>query len=117
MAEALRTLRVRVPVDHPAFAGHFPGNPLLPGVALLAYTQEALLADPVVARWLADGVALNAVKFLAPLRPGEAIEVRWTADAARRRVQVQVWRHAPGDAGEGVLACTAQVDAAAPVQS
>ena len=116
MAESVRKLRVHVPVDHPAFAGHFPGNPLLPGVALLAYAQEALLADPDVAPWLADGVALNAVKFLAPVRPGAAIEVRWTPDAARRRVQVQVWRHAPGDAGEGVLACTVQVDAAAQVQ-
>ncbi|HEY1230061.1 MAG TPA: hypothetical protein VGF26_22345, partial [Ramlibacter sp.] len=92
------------------------GNPLLPGVALLAYAQEALLADPEVAPWLAEGVALNAVKFLAPVRPAAGIEVRWTADAARRRVQVQVWRHASGDAGEGVLACTAQVDPAAPVR-
>ena len=116
MAESVRKLRVHVPVDHPAFAGHFPGNPLLPGVALLAYAQEALLADPEVVPWLADGVALNAVKFLAPVRPGADMEIRWTIDGTRQRVQLQVWRHAPGDAAGGMLACTAQVEAPAPQQ-
>lgn len=116
MAEDLRRVRVPVPADHPAFAGHFPGHPLLPGVALLGYAQEALLADPDGGPWLAAGVVLNAVKFLAPVRPGADLEVRWTTDAARRRVQLQVWRHAPGDAAEGVLACTAQLEASAPVQ-
>lgn len=115
MAEPARQLRVHVPADHPAFAGHFPGNPLLPGVALLAQAQEALLADPDVAPWFAGGLVLNAVKFLAPVRPGADIAVRWTPDGGRQRVQVQVWRHAPGDAAEGVLACTVQVDALAPV--
>lgn len=113
MAEATRQVRVHVPADHPAFAGHFPGNPLLPGVALLAQAQEALLADPEVAPWLAAGVALNAAKFLAPVRPGADLEIRWTIDGTRQRVQLQVWRHAPGDVAGGVLACTAQVEAPA----
>lgn len=116
MAEAMRQVRVHVPADHPAFAGHFPGNPLLPGVALLAQAQEALLADPEIAPWLAGGLVLNAVKFLAPVRPGADLDIRWTGDTVRRRVQVQIWRHAPGDADQGVLACTAQVDAPAPPQ-
>jgi 3-hydroxymyristoyl/3-hydroxydecanoyl-(acyl carrier protein) dehydratase len=101
---------VHVPVSaaHPAFAGHFPGNPLLPGVVLLAHAQEVLLAAPDCGH-LQAGMVLNSVKFLAPVRPGAQLEVRWTADACRGRIEVQVWRHAPGDGASGVLACTAQV--------
>jgi 3-hydroxyacyl-[acyl-carrier-protein] dehydratase len=110
----MRSVRVPIAPDHPAFAGHFPGNPLLPGVVLLAHAQEVLLARPDCARWFAAGAVLNAVKFLAPVRPGADLEVRWTEDAERGRVDVQVWRHAPGDGEQGVLACTAQLDGIAP---
>ncbi|MBL0917736.1 MAG: hypothetical protein IBJ14_03465 [Hydrogenophaga sp.] len=56
-----------VPADHPAFAGHFPGRPILPGVVLL---DEALRA----ARELAPGPSAWSIpqaKFLQPVLPGE----------------------------------------------
>jgi 3-hydroxymyristoyl/3-hydroxydecanoyl-(acyl carrier protein) dehydratase len=57
-----------IPADHPALAGHFPGNPIAPGVLLL---HELLSA--IEHRWnLEPGeVAFSAVKFTASLRPGE----------------------------------------------
>jgi 3-hydroxymyristoyl/3-hydroxydecanoyl-(acyl carrier protein) dehydratase len=57
-----------IPAGHPALAGHFPGNPIVPGVLLL---QE--LVSAIEHRWnLAPGaVSLTGVKFTAPLRPGE----------------------------------------------
>lgn len=113
MADRVRELRVEVPRDHPAFAGHFPGHPLLPGVTLLAQAQEALLADDEAASWFREGATLSAVKFLAPVGPGAALRVQWTVDASRRRAQVQVWRLAADDADGGVLACTAQLEAPA----
>ena len=31
-----------VPMDHPATRGHFPGNPMVPGAALLSAALQAI---------------------------------------------------------------------------
>lgn len=61
-----------VAADHPALAGHFPGDPVVPGVLLLDLVVE-------VARELIGGRPLRAVpsvKFLVPLRPGQPFRIR-----------------------------------------
>ena len=60
----------RVPADHPAFAGHFPGRPLLPGALLLAEVLEAMRGVPSLRARLGDAPMLAAAKFLAPVPPG-----------------------------------------------
>jgi acyl-coenzyme A synthetase/AMP-(fatty) acid ligase len=71
---------IRIPVDHPALAGHFPGNPLVPGVVLLdaACAHIARRRPGVIAR-------MPSVKFLSPVRPDESVELKvdFTATAAR----------------------------------
>jgi len=62
-----------VPVDHPAFAGHFPGNPILPGVVLL---DMAVYAITMAAGIRLEGCEISAIKFLSPVRPGEKLEIR-----------------------------------------
>lgn len=59
-----------VPQDHPAFAGHFPGRPLLPGALLLAEVLEAMRGVPALRARLGDAPMLAAAKFLAPVPPG-----------------------------------------------
>jgi 3-hydroxymyristoyl/3-hydroxydecanoyl-(acyl carrier protein) dehydratase len=59
-----------VSAEHAAFAGHFPGNPMVPGVLLLARVARA-----ATAAFGASVGGVPAVKFLAPLRPGERFEV------------------------------------------
>ena len=51
--------------QHPAFDGHFPGGPLLPGVVLL---DEMLRVLEAGAGW-----TLSSAKFLHPVRPGETL--------------------------------------------
>lgn len=73
------TLRraLTIAVDHPAFAGHFPGQPILPGVALLALVLEAARAEPALAAATGTLLHLPVVKFLAAVRPGAALEIEF----------------------------------------
>jgi 3-hydroxyacyl-[acyl-carrier-protein] dehydratase len=60
----------RVPPDHPAFAGHFPGRAIVPGVVLL--DQALLLAqDRLGVKGGAWQVA--QAKFLSPCGPGDEL--------------------------------------------
>ena len=87
-ATAVHTATVQVPPDHPAFAGHFPGDPLLPGVALLAEVLEAVLARPALAARMGAAPRIGAAKFLAPVRPGAVLAIRLMASPRGLRFEV-----------------------------
>jgi 3-hydroxyacyl-[acyl-carrier-protein] dehydratase len=65
-----------VPLDHPAFAGHFPGRPIVPGVVLLDQSLLRAGALPAGWRW-----CIAQAKFLRPVGPGEALRWSFTATA------------------------------------
>jgi len=67
--------RLRFAASHPAFAGHFPGAPVVPGALLLAAALEALgLAHA--------GLEIASAKFLLPVAPETDVEVRRVPGAA-----------------------------------
>lgn len=67
-----------IPVDHPAFAGHFPGIPIVPGVVLLDEALHAIAA--ATGRSLA-ACQISSVKFLSPLKPGESAVIEHEVQA------------------------------------
>lgn len=58
--------RATIGADHPALPGHFPGEPIVPGVVLL---NEVLAAIP-------RRMNVPSAKFHSPLRPGEEFAIR-----------------------------------------
>ncbi|MEP7102805.1 MAG: 3-hydroxyacyl-ACP dehydratase [Burkholderiales bacterium] len=84
----MHTVNWQVAHDHPAFVGHFSGQPLLPGVSLLAEVLEAVLDEPALAALIGDAPRIGAAKFLAPVRPGAQLTI--TLDPSPRGLRFEV---------------------------
>ena len=69
-----------IAADHPALAGHFPGNPMVPGVVLL---DEAIASIESAMRITLGSYRVASVKFLQPVRPPATLTVRQRAGGSR----------------------------------
>ena len=77
--------------NDPMFAGHFPGNPIVPGVILTeALAQAAGIAAasgyPETERPVFLLSAIRSMKFLQAVRPGQQIDLRAEKIAASDRL-------------------------------
>ncbi|MFL6578515.1 MAG: hydroxymyristoyl-ACP dehydratase [Povalibacter sp.] len=76
------TADLRIASAHPSLPGHFPGNPIVPGVVLLDHVQQA------AREWLGPATQLRAIpqaKFVQPLLPEQdaLIQLRLTGSELR----------------------------------
>ncbi|RFU45671.1 AMP-binding protein [Paraburkholderia sp. DHOC27] len=86
-------LTFTIPADHPALPGHFPGQPIVPGVVLLDHAITMIGA--ALGRSL-DPCRLTSAKFLHPAAPDQPLTlsfevaasgaIRFTISAAGRTV-------------------------------
>lgn len=83
--------------DHPAYAGHFPGRPILPAVVLLAEALAVIAkemgSDPIY--------SLASAKFLRPVAPGTALTLAHEASGDGVRFEI---RAPDGVVASGVIA-------------
>ena len=71
-------VRLSIAAAHPAYAGHFPGRPILPGVVLLDAAIQAFAVTHANAT--ANTTArtqFKSAKFLRPVLPGETLDLHY----------------------------------------
>ena len=90
---------------HPSLAGHFPGNPLAPGVLLLDRVMQAAARG-----WPGKRVSgLPQAKFVQPWRPGQRLDIV-LEEVATGRLRFAC-RHAGQLVAQGQLGLEAEGDA------
>ena len=68
-----------ISVNEPIFQGHFPGNPVFPGVLIIEGMAQtagaiAIAADQTKGRHVVYMVTVDKCKFRKPAKPGDVIE-------------------------------------------
>lgn len=74
----MKKLVLHIAADHPTGAGHFPGNPIIPGALLLA---EVLRVVVDAERMNIGSCNVKSAKFQHPARPGDNVEIEYERSA------------------------------------
>jgi 3-hydroxymyristoyl/3-hydroxydecanoyl-(acyl carrier protein) dehydratase len=71
----MNKLTLHIAADHPTGAGHFPGNPIIPGALLLAEVLRCI-EQAQGTRFISCNV--KSAKFQHPARPGDCVEIEYS---------------------------------------
>lgn len=86
LADGVAVGRYTVRGDEFFLRGHFPGDPIVPGVILceiLAQSACVLLQDTLQPGQLPVYTGLDRVRFRSPVKPGDTVETRCTLKRAK----------------------------------
>jgi 3-hydroxyacyl-[acyl-carrier-protein] dehydratase len=100
-AEEQITASARVSVDSPWYDGHFPGHPILPGIAILALVEEAIVASELAEGRRVTITGVGRVRFRLPVGPDDRMEIRIV-----REQRGDGWRYPCTVAVAGEPVCT-----------
>jgi 3-hydroxyacyl-[acyl-carrier-protein] dehydratase len=73
-----------VPAESPFFTGHFPGHPILPGIAHLSLVTQALGGAPIV--------EIPSLRLRSPVRPGDVLALKIDGPADEGTVRFELRR-------------------------
>lgn len=78
----MKKLIIHIAADHPSGAGHFPGNPIIPGALLLAEVVRCIeQAQGLHGAGRAGAANVKSAKFQHPVRPGDRVEIGYSYSA------------------------------------
>ncbi len=72
-----------VPGDSAWYAGHFPDNPILPGIAILALVKEAIIATELREGRRVVITGMSRVRFRLPVKPNDRMTFEITREEKR----------------------------------
>jgi len=81
--------RAEVPENSIWVKGHFPGEPIVPGIALINAVYEVIARD---AQDRGESVAISSLKrirFTGPVRPGDKLSLSITSEGGQRETSFQ----------------------------
>lgn len=70
------TASASVPADSNWYVGHFPGTPLLPGIAILALVEEAISEAELGEGNKVTITGVGRVRFRLPVRPDDRMVMK-----------------------------------------
>ena len=91
--------RAYVPEDSDWFTGHFPGEPILPGIALLQTVYDAIVRDAQDRGESVQLSSLKRIRFTGPVRPGE----KFSLSLSREEAKEELLFHFKAAAGENII--------------
>jgi 3-hydroxyacyl-[acyl-carrier-protein] dehydratase len=69
--------------DSAWYAGHFPDNPILPGIAVLALVEEAIITSELREGMRVTITGVGRVRFRLPVRPDDRMTLKVTREKKR----------------------------------
>jgi len=95
-----------VPAASPWFSGHFPGEPILPGIALVYMVEQAIIQDALQQGEQVQLRELKRVRFNQPVRPEETLLVSITSEEKGEEVLFSF-----KVASQGNIVCSGSINA------